>query len=129
MSEFNNAILINDVVEVNNVAVVNNAAGTGKRNGRGKKYTKAEDKDLCKNWKNVSVDGVKGTDQNYDTMWGNILSLFNEKKAESKTRTLDSLKKRWGIISKEVSSWSSAYAQVKRLNKSGNNEADNVSNA
>lgn len=100
-----------------------------KKKGKAKNYSKDDDYQLVKSWKLVTTDSIHGTDQSGTEFWSKIrdnaaltIPLFKE-------RTLDSLRQRFGIISRTVSKFVGVYASIMRLNQSGTSTEDKFEGA
>lgn len=92
--------------------------------GRGAAFLPQDDVQLCRSWVAVSEDPVKGTDQSKELFWATI-----REHGEFMARTPDSLRQRWGTISRAVSKFSGIMSTVTNLNKSGTNDEDKLNKA
>uniref|UniRef100_A0A336KE48 CSON006713 protein n=1 Tax=Culicoides sonorensis TaxID=179676 RepID=A0A336KE48_CULSO len=81
-----------------------------------------EDYQLCKSWKIISEDPIHGTDQSRTKFWINVQQHLGE-------RPVDSLRQRFGVISRNVSKFVGIYSSDLRLNQSGKSSVDKFDDA
>ena len=86
--------------------------------GRGGNFSIEEDKLLVSAWLNISVDVEHGNEQNKGTFYTKIAKYFGDHKTDS-TRTVVSLKSRWGVINRETYKFCEVFAKVEAKNQSG----------
>lgn len=94
-----------------------------------KNYTEEEDFALPKSWKVVSEDPIKGTDQSSNDFWTNVRAHASLSLPSFEHRFQDSLRQRFGTISRTISKFSGCYASVMRLNQSGKSNEDKYEDA
>lgn len=94
-----------------------------------KNYTEEEDFTLAKSWKVVSEDPIKGTDQSSNDFWANVRAHASLSVPSFEQRFQDSLRQRFGTISRTISKFSGCYASVMRLNQSGKSAEDKYDDA
>uniref|UniRef100_A0A336MSK4 CSON005107 protein n=1 Tax=Culicoides sonorensis TaxID=179676 RepID=A0A336MSK4_CULSO len=83
-----------------------------------------EDRQICRSWLSFSEDPIHGTDQSNAVFWTKIHAHASQKISSLGERHWDSLRQRWGMISRCVSKFVGCYASVQRLNQSGKTEED-----
>ncbi|KAI7932925.1 hypothetical protein MJO28_017904 [Puccinia striiformis f. sp. tritici] len=89
----------------------------GKRS-KGNNYQENELMELCRAWVAISEDSWVGTDQEGTTFWTRIHKRYNAA-IHAPTRTLKSLKSRWGNLQRDTNKFHGCVIQVKKLNPSG----------
>ncbi|XP_065625029.1 glutathione S-transferase T3 isoform X2 [Quercus suber] len=86
--------------------------------GRGGNFSVEEDKLLVSAWLNISVDFEHGNEQSKGTFYTKIAKYFRDHKTDS-TRSVVSLKSRWGVINRETYKFCEVFAKVEAKNQSG----------
>lgn len=95
---------------------------TGK--GRGPAFHALDDKLLAESWIAVSEDPVTGTDQTKDSFWNAV-----KEQGGFTARTPESLRQRWGVISRSVSKFCGVLSTVIKINQSGTTNEDHFDRA
>lgn len=93
---------------------------------KGSNHSIDEDVALCRAWIIISEDLIIGNSQSSGTMWNQIIAQFFQFILGAQDRIPRSLKSRRGNIQQLCTKFSECLDQVGRLNKSGQNEVDNV---
>ena len=98
------------------------------------KWDAKEDDALISAWIECAVEDPKTTtDQSLAIMWRNIMALYDQAREDNpstmRPRSLRSMKSRWGIINRDVSTWVGCYAEAIKRYKSGTNTHDEMTEA
>ncbi|XP_056697400.1 uncharacterized protein [Spinacia oleracea] len=98
------------------------------------KWGAKEDDALISAWIECAVEDPKTTtDQSLAIMWRNIMALYDQAREDNpstmRPRSLRSMKSRWGIINRDVSTWVGCYAEAIKRYKSGTNTHDEMTEA
>ena len=108
----NSAILVQD-------SPLNDEVATSKKKTTcGISFSTEEDKLLVVAWLNTSVDPVYGNEQHKTTFYGKVAKYFKDHKTNS-TRSISSLRSRWGVINRETVKFCGSLAKIEVKNESG----------
>jgi hypothetical protein len=85
----------------------------------GRHWSSSEDLALAKSYIGASMNPLKGTDQNSETIWGQVHANFRKIHPKS-LRALQACKNRWSSINRDVQKFFGLLSHVQNLNESGN---------
>lgn len=90
---------------------------------KGRNFTTEEERLLCRSFLHISQDPCVGSGQKKEAFWERITTHFNEN-CVTGSRPARSLESKWHVIKHDVSKFCGCYAQVERLNASGQSNDD-----
>ncbi|WVZ76227.1 hypothetical protein U9M48_024216 [Paspalum notatum var. saurae] len=97
--------------------------------GQGANFNEAEDIALCASFLYVSKDPIVGANQTSEAYWERIREHFHLSPDAIHWRPKMSLQKHWGEIAQQTNKFCGHWQTVQRLNPSGKNEDDKISQA